>query len=145
MFCQFLNNDALLFRRLPQDSMKCDNDWHSEILNQVQNMGAGVSTKDTVFMLKNGQIKFMDIEKIGCTYIIGLEVSVDLEFYTIGVVIPLQDIIHGNGDEIFPNFFCLPGQGITKIRCKCGDSTLPGQIVADYRYFCSSTQRILQE
>src|SRR5271166_1562022 len=128
----FLHYDQLVDVGFTKNRMQSCNHRHCELLQESQDVTAGLPSKDPVFVLQAHYIDIAGIKKVSGTSIRKRVALRYLESHPRRVAVPRLRVIHGHHKHSVGSK--LKSDSITQICREGRNSTLSRKVVSDNRY-----------
>src|SRR6266542_3252477 len=109
--------------------MKRGHDRHFEARQQLDDISAGLTAENSVFVLEGNNVEFPIVEKLGCLAVVADRLVVNLETHSPGIVVGAARIRHGDDAGLEIRASC--GDSPMKIMGKGGDSATAREVIAD--------------
>ena len=120
-------NPPLMDVRVFEHGVKGGDNRHSQVADQAQDVAAGHSAIDPIFVLQTDEIRVGEVKKIGRAEIAGQVLLVDFKAYFRRIVVTIVPVVDGD-HRIFRVRKTLGDRGIHVMRER-GNTALAGQII----------------
>jgi len=119
----------LLKGRILQDRVQSRHDRYLEITQQVDNETAPFASENTVLMLETDHIHLVKVAQVGRQAVFAQLVLVNLKAHLRRIGITLGPVVHRDRPTVLVR--CIQGDRFKQVGGERGDTTLPGEVVAD--------------
>jgi hypothetical protein len=126
---QLFHDAALIRIRLAQDGVQRGHHRHAQLAQERQNVTAGRTAEDAVFVLQADEIHIVAVQEIRGPPVRGWVILHQLEAHARRIGVAVVGVVHGQGEA--SRLRVRGGDGLAQIGREGGNPALARQIIAD--------------